>query len=284
MENLHMEKILLALDAQNISTPAIEFACYLARLTNSRLTGIFLEDVLSDERPAFQGFHTVAEMQSFAAVAPELTASREAGTEQNIKLFKQSCECRGITAHVHRDRGIPVQEIIEESRFADLLVVDAETSFARRKESIPAKFVKDVLADAECPVIIAPYSFHPIDEVVFAYNGSASSVFAIKQFAYLFPEWRQKKATIINVKEKDEPAIESQYRMKEWLQQHFANTELKVLTGDATDQLFGYLIDKKDAMVVIGAYGRSMLSRFFKPSHAHLIVKTVNLPIFITHH
>jgi nucleotide-binding universal stress UspA family protein len=35
---------------------------------------------------------------------------------------------------------------------------------------------------------------------------------------------------------------------------------------------------------VMGAFGRSMLSGFFKHSTAELIIKTVNLPVFVAHH
>ena len=279
-----MEKILLALDAQHINTQTIDFACYLARLTNSRLTGIFLEDLLSEETDAFRTIRQMAQVQSEVDAAKTSIASRHEITDENIKAFRQCCESRGADARIHRDRGIPLDEVIEESRFADLLIVDVETSFARKKGSVPGKFVKDVLQEAECPVLLAPYTFHAIEEIIFAYNGSPSSVFAVKQFTYLFPEWRNKKATILNVKEENDNAIEHQYKMKEWLQAHYDNVELKVLTGDPSDQLFGYLIEKKHAIVVMGAYGRNMLSSFFKRSHAHLIVKTVNLPIFITHH
>ena len=37
-----MEKIMLAMDGYKQNTYAIDFACYLAKLTHSRLTGIFL--------------------------------------------------------------------------------------------------------------------------------------------------------------------------------------------------------------------------------------------------
>ncbi|MBN9385598.1 MAG: universal stress protein [Chitinophagaceae bacterium] len=279
-----MEKILLALDAQHINTQTVDFACYLARLTNSRLTGIFLEDLLSEGAIRFEIAQEMALPERVVDARETPMGARNEITETNIKSFRQSCDCRGIHAHVHRDRGIPVDEVIEESRFADLLVVDVDTSFAQKRDGTPHKFVKDVLQEAECPVVLAPYSFHSIDEIIFAYNGSASSVFAIKQFTYLFPEWRQKKVTIVEVKEKDDNAIGHQRKMKEWLEAHYPNVELKVLAGDPSDQLFGYLIEKKNAMVVMGAYGRNMLSSFFKRSHAHLIVKTVNLPIFITHH
>jgi len=279
-----MEKILLALDARHINTQTIDFACYLARVTNSRLTGVFLEDLLSEEVPVFEASRLLTQAPgSVDAVETSMTYRNEI-TEANIKAFRQCCESRCTSANIHRDRGIPVDEMIEESRFADLIIVDAETSFARKKGSVPGKFVKDVLQEAECPVILAPYSFHAIDEIIFTYNGSASSVFAIKQFTYLFPEWRQKKALILDVREKSDACIEHQYKMKEWLKSHYTDVELKVLTGHSTDQLFGYLIERKNAVVVMGAYGRSLLSNFFKRSHADLIVKTTNLPIFITHH
>ena len=38
-----MAEILLAMDGYKQNTYAIDFACYLARLTHSRLTGVFLE-------------------------------------------------------------------------------------------------------------------------------------------------------------------------------------------------------------------------------------------------
>ena len=46
-----MEKILLAIDAYNPDKNAIEFACYLGRLTKSKITGIFLENVTAGQSP-----------------------------------------------------------------------------------------------------------------------------------------------------------------------------------------------------------------------------------------
>jgi nucleotide-binding universal stress UspA family protein len=277
-----MEKILLAMDATHINTETVEFSCYLARLTGSRLIGVFLEDLLSE--PVFGAFQPVVQVETGGAQDPQAALSKSEVTDANIQLFKQACESRCVVANIHRDRGIPLEEVIRESRFADLVIVDAETSFSRKRGVLPGKFVRDVLQEAECPVIIAPYTFHAIDEIIFSYNGSASSVWAIKQFTYLFPELKQKKAVIVDVKAQDDGAIEEQYKMKEWLKQHYTNIEVKILTGDPSDELFGYLIDKKGAIVVAGAYGRGWLSRLLKPSQARIIVKTVNLPLFIAHH
>jgi nucleotide-binding universal stress UspA family protein len=279
----YMEKILLALDANNLNTNTIDFACYISRLTRSRLTGVFLEDVVNGDRPVMRSLQGAAYVEKGAVNNPAPGMPKKDLTEENIATFRTACECREVQSLIHRDRGVPATEVIGESRFADLIIVDPETSFTKSNEPLPGRFIKDVLLESECPVIISPYSFDSIETIIFTYNGTKSSVFAIKQFGYLFPELRQKKAILVSVKENGDNAIEEQYKMKEWLKTHYREVELVVLNGDPSNELFGYLIEKKNAIVIMGAYGRGMLSRFFKPSHARLIVKTINLPIFISH-
>jgi nucleotide-binding universal stress UspA family protein len=202
---------------------------------------------------------------------------------QNVHRFREACLCREVSARVHRDRGVPVGDILSESRFSDLIVVDPETSFRNVDNSFPGRFIRDVLLAAECPVIVSPYQFEALNEVIFAYNGTSSSVFAIKQFTYLFPELKKKKAVVVNVRNSEEEAIEEAYKMKEWLSAHYDEVDFTVLKGNASDELFAYLLEQKNAIVVLGAYGRGILSRFLKPSHASLLLRTINLPIFIAH-
>ena len=44
-----MEKILHAMDSQNVNKNAIDFACYLSKLTNSMLSGVLLENIVIEE-------------------------------------------------------------------------------------------------------------------------------------------------------------------------------------------------------------------------------------------
>ena len=273
-----MEKILLAMDGYKQNTYAIDFACYLARLTHSRLTGVFLEGAPEEGEPAITRLEELATVDQVSADAyaadPVL---------QHVHRFREACLCREVPARVHRDRGVPVADILLESRFSDLIVVDPETSFRNIDKTFPGRFIRDVLLAAECPVLVSPYSFDSLDEVIFAYNGTSSSVFAIKQFTYLFPEFKHKKAIVVNVCDGERSAIEEQFKMKEWLAAHYEAVDFVLLKGDAADELFGYLLDRKNAIVVLGAYGRGILSRFLRPSHASLLMRTINLPIFIAH-
>jgi nucleotide-binding universal stress UspA family protein len=260
-----MEKILLAMDAVNLNTNTIDFACFIARLTHSRLTGVFLEGLL-DERPLVPAGDVQDAMDG------------------NIHRFREACLCRDTLSLVHRDRGVPLSEVVAESRFADLIILDPETAFCKKDITIPGRFVKDVLKSVECPVLIAPYSFEALDEIILTYDGSASSVFAIREFTHLFPDLRRKKTTVVSIRRDGTAVLDKQFKIKEWLRAHYEDLHFEIRDGQAADELFDYLIERKDAIVVMGAYGRNMVSSFFRPSRANLLLKTINLPIFIAHH
>jgi nucleotide-binding universal stress UspA family protein len=161
--------------------------------------------------------------------------------------------------------------------------VDLGTSFKKHYEGSPTEFVRDILKKAECPVIIAPESFEALDEIVFTYNGSASSVFAIKQFTYLFPQLHNKKVSIIQVNEAGEWRDPDKYKFKEWLKEHYTDLHFEALKGETEAKLLDYVFKRKNMFLVMGAYGRNALSQFFKSSHADLLINTVTQPIFIAH-
>ena len=264
-----MEKILLAIDAQNPDKNSLEFACFLARLTKSKMTGIFLDNPALEEM-------TIND-KSGETIKPGLT-------DNNIRWFNEQCVGEETKYDLHTDSGIPIEELIFESRYADVVIVDSETSFNKPYEGSPTRFVKDFLNHAECPVVVAPESFEGIDEIVLAYNGSSSSVFAIKLFSYLFPQLSDKKVSIIQVSDNGKWNEKEKDKLAEWLKDHYHRFDFISLKGEADTALFDYMWKRKNVFLVMGAFGRSSISQFFKKSSAELIIKTLTQPVFIAHH
>lgn len=271
-----MKKMLVAIDAREVNTNMLDYACYIAKLTHSRLTGIFLDNAtLAEPVKEISG-----DTRKSASIVIKEKMPSIAGAEQ---LFKEACNNRGANCSVCHDEGTNA-DLIDESRFAELLIVDPEMSLEEKKEGIPSGFIKDLLSRSECPVMLAPFNFYGIDEILFAYDGSAASVFAIKQFIYLFPELSDKKVTVIQVNEIGHNEIIEKEKIGQLLQMHYSRIGFQLLHGKPADELLGYLLGKKNVMVVMGAFGRSMLSAFFRHSTAELIIRTINLPVFIAHH
>jgi hypothetical protein len=276
-----MEKILLVINARSPDVFSIDFACRIANLAQTKLTGLFIENLYFEYIPV-----DVLEGPSYFNTVSKITNTMVAvDTDQSIRLFKEECLRKGIKPEVYVDKGEPIQEIVFESRFSDLLIIDPELSFYNREEPLPSHFVKEILARAECPVLLAPEKFENIEEIVFCYDGSASAVFAIKQLTYLLPEMQDRKVMLLEVSTKSEQEFtEGHRRMMDWLRSHYHSVYYHSLKGDVKDELFHYFFKREKILIVIGAYGRSMLSNFFRKSSADVLIRTVDMPIFITHH
>lgn len=122
-----------------------------------------------------------------------------------------------------------------------------------------------------------------INEVFFTSNGSYSSMYAIRQFTYLFPHFWDKKVTVLYVTENEDEAAKHKRNIKEYFQHHYTNVEFKILMGSPSAAILSHPSKQKDCMVTFGAYGRNRFSQFFKKNKADKILKISDIPVFITH-
>jgi nucleotide-binding universal stress UspA family protein len=261
-----MKKILFLVDTLNFEAKMLDFPAYIAGQRNSKLIGLFVKN----EATEAEGRHY------------------DEAIENNTQLFRNTCADRGISADIRVAEDGSLENIIEESRYADLLIVDPRLSLTR-DTAVPSKFVLQILTESECPVLVAAEIFDAIDEVIFAYDGSKSSAFAIKQFSYLLPEFNSKKVNVLHIVEPGETAQENtkvQREFSEWLELHFSNVSFTQLSGTAKETLFAYFMEhneRNDKLLVTGAFGRNMLSSFFRHSTAETVLKAIDIPVFVSH-
>jgi hypothetical protein len=278
-----MENIIVILDANKPKLQLIDFSCYLANLGHAKLTAYFIEKMIGDDMPRQKLLFALPYVDTITASDIEENKKNAIQYAENEKAFCEGCQNRGISVQVMRNRQTTLEQLIIESRFADLIVLDPEISFDDAGENILSHNVEQFIHQAECPVMVAPYAFYGIDEIIFSYDGSKSSVFAIKAFIQLFPELSNLKATALQITEGEAIRFRENTKVMQLITSHFPSVQFMQLTGKASDQLFSYLIDKNRVVLVLGAYGRGFSSMMFRPSIARLIVKTLNLPVFISH-
>ena len=275
------KKILAAFDGTKYSDGASKYAIEIAKLTDSLLVGVFVQDM------RYINFtYAYAWDQPFVDMSAIESSQKEEKEkiDLNIKLFHGACEEKGVKHKVHLDKGVPLQELIHESAFSDLIILDSHTSFFTIGNNSPSPFLKDFLADSHCPVLIVPHTYTFFDKAVMCYDGTPSSVYAIKAFSYLFPQLDKLNTVILSVNEKTTNHLKDGNNLKDLVHAHFKNANFEVLNGDANDQLVGYLKQNgQNALVVMGAYGRNAISRLFHQSLSNKVIKELNSPVFITH-
>lgn len=278
-----MKNIRLVIDAGHLNTHHAQFACYLASLTRSRLTGIFMQNTPYQQVPemkvalgtTFVETVTLSDLPDFA--------QKQVLLRENESTFRAICERQGVHVSVHENPHEPLEQILAESRYADLMIIGSDLAFEPWDEKKPSAFLKDVLCSVECPVMIAPNLFEGIEEIVFAYDGNASAVHAIKQFSYLLPELEDCRLTILRVVDEGEQDDPDEGKLARLVSTHFSNAHFKKLYGQPNSELFAFLMNKKKTLVVMGSYGRSTFSNMLTPSTADPLIRNLNLPVFIAH-
>jgi nucleotide-binding universal stress UspA family protein len=278
-----MEKILVAVNVLQFNKEVIEFACYVAQLTSSNLVGLFLENLQEEDGPGRKTLFGNPYIETIVSEDIIENRKRKKMCEESMNLFKHACERREVRCLMLRKPGRPEEEIQAETRYADLLIMDAEMTFGELKEAVPTHFVRDLLERSECSVLIVPFHFYGIQDIVFAYDAKESSAYAIKQFTYLFPELQNKRLTVLHVAEHEMMPEQEKLKLTEYLEMHYDNITFAELHGKPADEIFGYLLQKNDAFVVMGAFSSKILANLFRKSTATLVLEAVNLPVFVAH-
>ncbi len=277
-----MQKILLVINADKPQVPCLGFATYIASLSHSILVGIFVKQSGNQIAPFDNNIVETAKVKEIASERLQ-TEAGENHLQQSIQLFKEKCSERQVISDVHTDRGIAINEVVLESRYADYLIVDAAISFDKNQQDTrPSSFLKLLLRDSECPVMIAPDHFEGIDEIVHTYDGSKTSMFAIRQFTCLFPELTEKKITLMDIKTgNDDHYIKKMNKLKEFMKCHYSGVHYEILQGlNPKEALTSQFMGTPKKLLVMGAYGKQ---KWFGNHTADLILEMVDQPIFITH-
>lgn len=277
-----MKKIIAAFDGLKYSDSTEKHAVAITKGSGAYLVGVFMEDRTYN---SYKIYELVSEQGVTEDKVRKFEKQDQATRDASVKKFESVCKTAGITYSVHRDHNFALQDLKHESIYADLLVIDSKETLSHHNEKIPTRFIRELLADAQCPVLLVPKKYKPIEKVVLLYDGEPSSVHAIKMFSYLMPEWGDVETEVISVNPVNTNLhIKDNKLMKEFMKRHHPKAKYIVMKGLAEDEILKYLsLQKDNALVVLGAYRRSAISRWFRESMADVLMKELKLPLFIAH-
>lgn len=272
-----MKKIIIAFDGDNFSQGAFELARKLNDLQPILLTGVFVPQA---ELAGLWGY--AGGVGGF--VAPLVERDDPETNNETIARFEKSCLDNGIDYRVHRDNNdFALNELKQETAFADLLILGSEMFYKGLGVSLPNDYLEGALHNIQCPVIVVPEEFDFPEGIILAYDGSENSVFAIKQFAYLFPELTDLPTVLIYAsKDKDEDFPEK-ILIEELSARHYSDLSLYKMDVASGNYLNAWIVGKGSVILVCGAYGRSGLSNLFRKSFVRDIIAAQSLPVFIDH-
>lgn len=279
-----MKNFLAVFDGYQLNKSTLEYALLITKKSNGHLTGVFLDAFFYHNYNLSRVLKTVSDPET---VMKELNEREQLQRDESVYEFQSACELEGISYSIHRDTSLALFELQYESMFADLIIINEQEKFSRSEEQQAHGFIKELLADVQCPVLVVPDRFKEFEQIVLLYDGSPSSLYAIKMFSYLFDGWNTFSVEVLSVNESTNELalIPGNVMMKDFIDMHFSRSSFNLLNGKAEEKILAYLTQtSKNKLIVLGAYRRSQFSRWFKHSLADMLMKELDLPLLIAHH
>ena len=276
-----MKKFIVAVDGLKYSISTYKTAVYLAKQSGAHLVGVFLDDITYH---SFKMYDLVGEDGGSEKIN-ELEDKDIQMRNRAAEDFQRICDQADVPCSIHHDRNIAITELLRESVFADLILINSSETLTSYSENKPTRFIRALLSETQCPVMVIPDEYQPVDSISFLYDGEASSVNAIRTFSYLFPGLMDKpcEAVTVNTKTKVRAHVPHSQLFKEFMKRHFPRAKYITMDGIPENELVKHFRYSANTLLVLGAYRRGNLSRWLKPSLADALMQELKLPLFITH-
>lgn len=275
-----MKNFVAAFDGLKYSHSAQQYAIDLAKLCDAQLTGIFLSE------PTYTS-HTISELLTEQGVSEkkliDLWEKDEKTRESAVEKFRIACEKEGLAYSIKLFQSEAIDQLKRQSIYADLIIIDAQETLTHYPEKLPTRFMVDLLTNLQCPILIVPPTYKSIKKIILLYDGEPSAVYAIKLFSYLVGDLNQVETEVVSVVPSDSALVAAEPKdMEAFIAIHYPKMVYKLQQGKPATEIIKYLNQQdKHAMIVLGAYGRGPVSRWFRKSMADILMNEVEMPLFI---
>jgi nucleotide-binding universal stress UspA family protein len=277
-----IKKILLPTDGSDYSKTALQYGIYISRIMEAQLAGLHIVDIKIIQGPVFNDIFGSVSLSPY----PEFLTIIEEGLNERadtiLSDFRKQCETAGLLPEVKKVTGIIDDEIVEESKNADLIIL------AQRGEHFPisrsillGSTAEAVVRKSGKPVLVTPEHFKEIEAIGLAYDGSRSAGNALKIAAELSSKARWPLTSIIIIPD-DNLAAELRKKIEDTLAPYDIDSEILVLQGREEKEIIKFINEGAVELMLMGAYGHSRFKELLLGSTTSYVIRNSRIPVLLT--
>lgn len=281
-----IKRILVALDPDEDTPVAIQYAIRLASRFDASLTGLAVVDLGNIYTGMGGGYGADYNTLVLWKELSEKTREK-AGTL--LDQFKQSVVRAGVKHTAVQKQGVSDDQIIDQMKYHDLLIIGRESHFFYNQPEQKTDTLARVVKGGASPTLIATGEYRLIEKIMIAFDGSSAAARSLKDFVHLLPYGKDLDIELVHVP-KDENEDSMGYaafvlnHAERYLNSHNFNYIQKTVLekGEPEDRILEYQKLKNPDMILLGAHAVSAIRRATFGSVTHEMITRSEVPLFLS--
>jgi len=276
-----IKSILLPIDGSTYSESILQYGKYLAENLDAALHVLTVIDIRLYE------WNLAAGTDSFVPVIPssefqeESQRVQEERADRILKKADEILKPTGLTYDLIKQSGIPVDEICQEARTNDLVIMGVRGEYERWRNKLLGATVESVTRQINTSTLLVDKKFEPFESVICGYDGSNYAIKALQISAYLAMSMK-KDLNVIAVFDSEDEGKEVLDEAARYLQPYKIPFKLFLEKGDVTEELITLRKTiERPSLIVIGSYGHSRLREAILGSITVEVMRKADKPIIL---
>jgi len=275
-----VKRILVALDGSQHAAAALDYTLWLAGRLQAGVVGLHVVDIVSIEGSFL---HDVSGSLGFEPYLDFSSKMRDALQERGrviLELFEKRCREAGITSSTAMPIGVVANEICDQARTADVIVLGHRGINERFSTGLLGSTTESVARKAPRPVLVSPQTFAPSTRPLLAYDGSQRASAALHAAADLASALGL-PLTVVHVERAGSDPDVVLAEARQYLESYGVAVQTRRLTGPPHQRIVDVMHDGEYDLLFIGAYGHSRIIEMVLGSTTEFVLRNTLRPVFL---
>ena len=278
-----IKRILVALDPDSDTPVATRYAIQIAKKSDASVTGLAVVDMGSIEASSRGG--GIGSMYYAEKLKEEMTTESRDKARELLATFERELEGSGLSHIESVEEGVPVQRIVEDMKYHDLLVVGSDPHFFYSHPKEKTNTLAGVIHNTVGPSLIVPDVYREVKRVLFATDGGTAAARALRRFINLTPFGTDIHLEVLHVHDDDSKDAELYLTLfKAYLEAHGFKPQLTGISEDDPGEEILRQADNSGVdLIIFGSKTHSGLRGTRFGSTTEYLIKNADVPLFMDH-
>ena len=276
-----IKTILVALDGSEHADAALQYALWLAERVRATVLGLHVIDVVSIEGSFL---HDISGSLGFEPYLDFSAKMREALRERGgvlLETFTKRCAGRGVPCDTTLATGIVANEICDQARVADLVVIGHRGVNEQFSTGLLGSTTESVARKSPKPVFVSPMRFKEIRRPLLAYDGSQRASAAMHAAAEVASALSLPLTVIHVAREEAAEGTRVLDEARRYLHSYGLALSCETILGHPHQRIVDIIRERNHDLLFIGAYGHSRIIEMVLGSTTEFVLRNSPCPVFL---